>query len=75
MPLTLIRPLCLEHETDIKMFAEQRGYQKQRKLCPYEKETHRTAIRRIFEEAEQMNPEVRFSMWNALEAENKLIEE
>lgn len=75
MPLTLIRPLCLEHEADIQLFAAQRGYKKQRKLCPYERDTHRTAIRHIFEEAERMNPEARFSMWNALASEGKLIEE
>ena len=36
MPLTIIRPLCLIEEADIKAYAEMKGYQKQKKICPYE---------------------------------------
>lgn len=74
MPLTIIRPLCLETEADIRLYAEAQGYEKQRKLCPHERDTNRTAMRRMFEEMERMNPEARYSIWNALETENKLIE-
>jgi tRNA(Ile)-lysidine synthase TilS/MesJ len=73
MPLTIIRPLCLEHETDIRLYAERRGYKKQIKSCPYEKDTRRADIQRIFDEIEQVNPEARYSVWNALEKEGKLI--
>lgn len=69
MPLTIIRPLCLETEADIKVYAEQHHYQPQLKLCPNERETHRTTMRRLFEQLEQLNPEVRFSVWNALKFE------
>ena len=75
MPLTIIRPLCLEHEADIEAYAWERGYQKQLKLCPNERDTERTAMRRVFEQMEQQNPEVRYSLWSALERENKLIED
>jgi tRNA(Ile)-lysidine synthase TilS/MesJ len=75
MPLTIIRPLCLIAESDIKTYAEMQGYQKQQKLCPYETDSHRTDIKRIYEQLEQMNPEARYSIWGALETENKLIEE
>ena len=75
MPLTIIRPLCLIPESDIKAYAEMQGYQKQQKLCPYETDSHRTDIKRIYEQLEQMNPEARYSIWGALETENKLIEE
>ena len=51
------------------------GYQKQTKLCPYESDSHRTDIKAVYEQIEQMNPEARFSIWRALNAENKLIEE
>jgi hypothetical protein len=51
------------------------GYQKQQKLCPYETDSHRTAIKRLYEEMERISPEVRYSIWGALEADNKLIEE
>lgn len=74
MPLAIIRPLCLCHESDIKAYAEQQGYQKQRKLCPYEKESYRTDIQQIFQQMESLNPEARYSIWNALEREGKLIE-
>ena len=75
MPLTIIRPLCMIKEKDIKTYAELQDYQKQQKLCPYEEESHRTDIKRLYDEMEQMNPEVRYSIWNALETANKLIEE
>lgn len=75
MPLSIIRPLCMIEERDIKAYAEMQGYQKQQKLCPYENDSHRTDIKRLYETIEQMNPEARFSMWNALNADNKLIED
>jgi len=75
MPLTIIRPLCMIEEQDIKAFAEMQGYQKQQKLCPYESQSNRTDIRRLYEQMEQMNPEIRYSIWNALNTDNKLIEE
>ena len=75
MPLTLIRPLCLIEEKDIQQWAELQGYQKQRKLCPYETQSHRSDIRLIYKQLEQLNPEVRYNIWGALEADNKLIEE
>ena len=75
MPLTIIRPLCMIDERDIKAYAELQGYQKQQKLCPYETDSHRTAIKRLYEEMERISPEVRYSIWGALEADNKLIEE
>ena len=75
MPLTIIRPLCMIEEQDIKTYAEQQGYQKQQKLCPYETDSHRSDIKRLYEDMERINPEVRYSLWNALNADNKLIEE
>ena len=75
MPLTIIRPLCMIEESDIKAYAEMRGYQKQAKRCPYETDSHRTAIKGIYDAIEQINPEARFSIWRALNTDNKLIEE
>ena len=73
MPLTIIRPLCLEKESDIKEYAELCGYKKQVKLCPYEKVSNRTDMKRVFEDIERINPEARYSVWHALEKEGKLI--
>lgn len=75
MPLQIIRPLCMVPEQMIRQYAEMIHYQKLVKLCPYEQETNRTTARRLFEQAEQDNPEVRFSLWNALERDGKLVEE
>ena len=75
MPLTIIRPLCMIQEKDIKAYAELQGYQKQQKLCPYENNSHRTAIKHLYEEMERISPEARYSIWGALAADNKLIED
>lgn len=74
MPLTIIRPLCLVRESDIRNFAIYRQYRKQIKLCPYENETKRNSTAGLFEMLEKENPEIRFSLWNALEKAGKLIE-
>lgn len=73
MPLTIIRPLCLIKESNIQEYAELCRYEKQIKTCPYEKESNRTDMRRVFEEIEHNNPEARYSIWHALEKEGKLV--
>jgi len=75
MPLYIIRPLCMEQENDIREYARIRHYQKQKILCPYETDSHRNEIKNLFEKIEEMNPEARYSIWNSLISENKLIEE
>lgn len=75
MPITIIRPLCLEEEKDIKQHAINNNYKKQIKLCPYETDSHRNDICLLFNEVEKMNNEARYSIWNALEKNGKLIEE
>lgn len=74
MPITIIRPLCLEAEEDLRIFADNKGYEKQVKLCPYETDSHRTSMREFFKKIEMMNNEARYSVWNALEKEGKLVE-
>lgn len=75
MPLSIIRPLCLVQEEDIRRYAELSGYEKQLKQCPYELESNRTSMRHVYEQLEQLNPEVRYSLWSALEKEGKLVED
>lgn len=75
MPITIIRPLCMQNEADIRRLAELRGYRKQKKLCPYETDSHRSDVAQLFASIEQMAPEARYSLWNALQAEGKLVEE
>lgn len=74
MPLTIIRPLCLCQEADIRQYAEQQHYKKQLKLCPYEKDTNRTTAEVLFQQMQQMNKEARYSLWHALESADKLLE-
>lgn len=70
-PLTLIRPLCLVHEVDIRLFAEQEGFAKQKTPCPYEEATQRKQMNQVFLQLEQLNPEARYSLWHALEKQQK----
>ena len=74
MPLTIIRPLCLCHEADIQAYAKAHNYEKQLKQCPYEHETKRTTAADLFAYMKQINPEIRYSIWHALEADEKLTE-
>jgi tRNA(Ile)-lysidine synthase TilS/MesJ len=74
MPLTIIRPLCLCQEDDIRAYAEQQGYEKQLKQCPYENSTNRTSVSELFKHMQQLNPEARYCIWRALESDDKLIE-
>ena len=74
MPLTIIRPLCLCQEADIRQYAEQQHYEKLLKLCPYEKNTNRTTAEVLFQQMQQMNKEARYSLWHALESADKLLE-
>ena len=71
MPLSIIRPLCLCQEADIAEYAQQQGYKKQLKQCPYEHETNRTTVRQLFQLMQQMNKEARYSIWNALQSTMK----
>lgn len=75
MPLSIIRPLCMVEESDIVSYAELRGYEKQVKRCPYEHDTNRTEMEKLFREIQQKNPDARHSMWNALNRDNKLVED
>ncbi len=75
MPLSIIRPLCMVEESDIIRYAELRGYEKQVKRCPYEHDTNRTEMEKLFREIQQKNPDARHSMWNALNRDNKLVED
>jgi tRNA(Ile)-lysidine synthase TilS/MesJ len=74
MPLSIIRPLCMVEEADIRRYAELRGYEKQVKLCPYETDSHRDDMRQLFIQIQQQNTEARHSLWNALVRAGKLVE-
>ena len=67
MPIEMIRPLCLIEEKDIQRYAELRGYEKQVKLCPLEKLSSRAAVKELLKQLEALNPNVRDSIYGAME--------
>ena len=64
--MTIIRPMCLVHESDLVEMAALRGYRKQIKNCPYEKDSHRSEMKDVLKRLEAMNPEARFSLWSSM---------
>lgn len=71
MPLEWIRPLCLIDEADIRQYAEAQGYEKQPRLCEFEHESSRAWAKQQLSEWELRNPEIRASLWNAVEKNAK----
>lgn len=65
-PIEIIRPLCLVEEAWIKGMAPALGFADQKVACPYETTTRRNDISLIFKQITDLNPEARYSMWNAL---------
>lgn len=64
--MTLIRPLCLVHESDLVELARLHSYRKQVKNCPYESASHRSRMKAVLAELEAMNPEARYSLWGSM---------
>lgn len=64
--MTIIRPMCLVHNADLLQLAEIRGYRKQIKNCPYESQSHRSDMKNILRQLEEMNPEARYSLWSSM---------
>lgn len=70
MPLQVIRPLCLIEEEDIRTYAELAGYQRQQILCPFERATSRSQAHEWMTQLQQVNPDVKSSLWHALMKDN-----
>lgn len=74
--MTIIRPMCLVHEADLLEFAKLRGYRKQVKNCPYEKESNRSNMKEVLRTLEKLNPEARYSLWGSMtNIQNDLLPE
>lgn len=65
-PMQMIRPLCLIEEKELARYAELQGYHKQQKLCPFERESHRSDVKDLVTQLEALNPNVRDSIWGAM---------
>lgn len=66
-PMQVIRPLCLIEEKEIIRYAAMKNYQKQAKVCPFEKESSRSEIKQLVQQLERLNPNIRESVWGAME--------
>jgi len=64
--MTIIRPMCLIHESDLLELAEIRNYKKQVKNCPYESGSSRSDMKGVLKQLESMNPEARYSLWGSM---------
>lgn len=64
--MTIIRPMCLIHESDLEELASARGFRKQVKNCPYEHDSHRSSMKDVLKQLEAMNPEARYSLWGSM---------
>jgi tRNA(Ile)-lysidine synthase TilS/MesJ len=43
-----------------------RGFKKQQKNCPYEKDSHRSDMKGVLRKLEEMNPAARYSLWSSM---------
>lgn len=64
--MTIIRPMCLVHESDLAELAALRGYLPQVKNCPYESDSGRSEMKEVLRRLEAMNPEARYSLWASM---------
>lgn len=65
--MKIIRPLSLIEECDLAELAEAHEYAKQDRHCPYETDSYRSSMKDVMEMLSKMNPNVKSSMWNAME--------
>ena len=65
-PISVIRPLCLVAEEDIKSIAQSEGFHKQKAACPYEDATRRKDMTELFHHIESLNPEARYTLWRTI---------
>ncbi|MFA6813160.1 MAG: ATP-binding protein [Bacteroidaceae bacterium] len=64
--MTLIRPFCLVHESDLELMATIRGFKKQDKNCPYETQSDRHKMKDILQQMLEINPHIRYNLWNSM---------
>lgn len=64
--MTLIRPLCLVSEKELKALSEWKEYRKLIKNCPYESGSSRSEMKEVLQRLEAINPEARYSLWASM---------
>lgn len=73
--MTLVRPLCLEEETDLAAWATLRDYPAMSKSCPYDKATNRTAVAAVLDAMAGISPDYRHHLWHALWKDGQLVDD
>ena len=66
MPIKIIRPLCLIDEADLIAYAAEKGYQKQKQLCPFEHVSSRAKVKELLRQIKALNPEAMDTMYAAM---------
>lgn len=66
-PVSIIRPMCLVHEELVSQLATRLDFARQKRVCPYEEVTQRAVMRQELRRLEAINPEARYSMWQAIQ--------
>lgn len=66
MPLQIIRPLCLVDEEELIAYAQEQGYQKPPKLCPFEHVSAREKVKGLLAQINALNPEAMDSLFGAM---------
>lgn len=66
MPIKIIRPLCLIDEADLIAYAAEKGYQKQKQLCPFEHVSSRAKVKELLKQIKALNPEAMDTMYAAM---------
>ena len=66
MPIQIIRPLCLIDEADLIAHAQEKGYQKQPHLCPFEHVSSREKVKGLLAQIKALHPEAADTMYAAM---------
>ena len=74
-PLTIVRPLALIAEDELRQWAACRGYRPVDKVCPHDKESNRTHVEQLTDAMQRLNPDYRHHLWHALLKAGALVEE
>lgn len=65
--MTIIRPLALISESEMKEMERILEFEKQIKNCPFEKDSSRRDAKKLISDLEKWNPDIRQSIWAAME--------
>ena len=64
--VTAIRPLSMVMDKELEEYAQLREFPKEKKLCPYATDTHRTTMRNIIDDIEKVYKDARISLYRSM---------